>query len=140
MKQIESNVGFLLVQCCRAHRNRAEAALSELGLHVGQEMFLLRLCQEDGQTQSQLAGCMCVEPPTLSKMVQRMEVAGLVERRQDSEDARVSRVYLTERGRALEQPVLAIWRDLEKCTLSGLTETEQMLLRRLLLQIQTNIS
>lgn len=140
MKQIEGNVGFLLVQCCRAHRNRAEAALNELGLHVGQEIFLLRLLQEDGQTQTQLAECMCVEPPTLSKMVQRMEAAGFVARRPDSGDARVSRVYITERGKAMEQPILTMWSNMENCTLSGLTETEQALLRRLLLQIHSNIS
>ena len=140
MKQIRDFVGLQLVQVCRAHRQRADEKLSKLGLHVGQEMMLLQLWVEDGLTQSQLAQYANVELPTMTKMVQRMEHAGLVVRRPDPEDARISRVYLTERGRSLEQPVLRAWTQLEERTLSGLTQVEQMLLRRMLLQIDTNLS
>ena len=90
--------------------------------------------------QSQLAACMGVEPPTATKMLQRMEHAGLIERRPDPEDARISRVYLTERGRALEQPVLEVWKQLETQTVAGLSPTEQALLRRLLMQVSANLS
>ena len=76
----------------------------------------------------------------MTKMLQRMEHAGLIERRPDPEDARVSRVYLTERGRALEQPVLDVWKQLEAQTVSGLSLMEQTLLHRLLLQVSTNLS
>jgi DNA-binding MarR family transcriptional regulator len=76
----------------------------------------------------------------MTKMVQRMEHAGLVVRRPDPEDARISRVYLTEQGRSLEQPVLRAWTQLEERTLAGLTQVEQMLLRRMLLQIDMNLS
>lgn len=140
MKQIRDFVGLQLVQVCRAHRQRADEKLSKLGLHVGQEMMLLQLWVEDGLTQSQLAQYANVELPTMTKMVQRMEHAGLVVRRPDPEDARISRVYLTEQGRSLEQPVLRAWTQLEERTLAGLTQVEQMLLRRMLLQIDTNLS
>ncbi len=140
MKQIRDFVGFQLVQVCRAHRQSADDELSTVGIHVGQEMMLLQLWAEDGLTQSQLAQCAKVEPPTMTKMVQRMEHAGLVVRRPDPQDARISRVYLTEQGRSLEQPVLRVWTQLEERTLAGLTQVEQMLLRRMLLQIGTNLS
>jgi DNA-binding MarR family transcriptional regulator len=73
-------------------------------------------------------------------MLQRMEHAGLIERRPDPEDARVSRVYLTPRGRALEQPVLEVWKQLEAQTVAGLSVIEQALLRRLLMQMVANLS
>jgi DNA-binding MarR family transcriptional regulator len=81
-----------------------------------------------------------VEPPTVTKMLQRMEGAGLIERRPDPDDARVSRVYLAERGRALEQSVLDVWKQLEARSVSGLSLTEQTLLHRLLMQVLTNLS
>src|SRR5688500_15336345 len=109
-------IGFQLVEICRAHSNRADAALNELGLHVGQEWIMFQLWREEGVTHSQLAEQMCLEPPTITKMLQRMESSGLVERRQDSDDARVSRVYLTERGRGLEKGVIGVWRQLEEDT------------------------
>lgn len=140
MRQIQDYLGFQLLQAHRAHRARADAALNKLGLHSGQEMLLLRLWAEEGIPQSQLAASMGVEPPTVTKMLHRMEHAGLIERRSDPDDARISRVYLTERGRALEQPVLAVWKQLEAQTVAGLSDTEQALLRRLLMQLSTNLS
>jgi MarR family transcriptional regulator, organic hydroperoxide resistance regulator len=73
-------------------------------------------------------------------MLQRMEQAGFIERRADPEDARVTRVYLTERGRSLEQPVLDVWKKLEAQTVAGLSATEQALLSRLLQQVSANLS
>ncbi len=140
MRQIQDYIGFQLLQIHRAHRRHAEAALNKLGLHTGQEMVLLQLWLEEGIPQSQLAACMEVEPPTATKMLQRMERAGLIERRPDPEDARVSRVYLTERGRSLEQPVLDVWRQLEAQSVAGLSPTELALLRRLLMQVSANLS
>ena len=140
MRQIQDYIGFQLFQIHKAHRQLAEEGLNKLGVHTGQEMVLLQLWIEEGIPQSQLAACMEVEPPTATKMLQRMERAGLIERRPDPEDARVSRVYLTERGRELEQPVLDVWRQLEEQTVAGLSLTEQMLLRRLLLQVSSNLS
>ncbi len=140
MRQIQYYLGFQLFQVHKAHRSHAEAALNKLGLHTGQEMLLLRLWIEEGMPQSQLAASMGVEPPTATKMLQRMEHAGLIERRPDPEDARISRVYLTERGRALEQPVLEVWKQLEAQTVAGLSATEQALLRRLLMQVAANLS
>jgi len=140
VRQIRDYLGFQLLQVHKAHRARAEAALNRLGLHTGQEMLLLRLWIEEGIPQSQLAVSMGVEPPTATKMLQRMEHAGLIERRPDPEDARVSRVYLTERGRALEQPVLEVWKQLEAQTVAGLSPTELALLRRLLMQVAANLS
>ena len=140
MKQIEGLIGYELFQLCKAHRNRAEELLNEHGLHTGQEMTLFQLWEEEGQTQTQLAERMCVEAPTASKMLQRMETAGLLVRRADSEDARVSRVYLTDHSRSLEKPVREAWNRLEEETLRGLTEAEQALLRRLLIQMRSNLS
>lgn len=140
MRQIRDYLGFQILQVHKAHRARAEAALNQLGLHTGQEMLLLRLWSEEGIPTSQLAAAMGVEPPTATKMLQRMERTGLIERRPDPEDARISRVYLTQRGRALEQPVLEVWKQLEAQTVAGLSPTEQALLRRLLMQVAANLS
>lgn len=139
MKQLQESLWFQLVQLCRTHRQRTDEALSQVGLHVGQEMILFRLWTEEGITQTQLAEYLDVEPPTITKMLGRMEQAGFIERHQDSEDARVSRVYLSPKGRELEKAVNQIWIELEERVLAGLNSTEQMLLRRLLMQMRENL-
>src|SRR5579859_6321739 len=135
MAEYDENIGMLVAHICKAQRDLAESELNKLGLHTGQERVLLCLMGEETVGQSDLATHLCVEPPTVTKMLQRMEKAGLVERRQDDQDARVSRVNATAQGRALQQPILQVWDDLETRMLASLTVTEQMLLRRLLIQI-----
>ena len=66
-------ISFLLVQICRAQRNVSNETLAEIGLHAGQELFLGQLWQQDGLAQSQIVEQMCVQPPTVSKMLDRME-------------------------------------------------------------------
>lgn len=140
MQKIEENVGYLLVQVCKAHRQCADVALNELGVHVGQEMILMRLYCQEGVPQSQLVEALGVEPPTVTKMLQRMEAAGLVERRPSPEDARVSLVYLTAQGRQTELPVLKSWEQLESRFVAGLTDMEKALLRRLLMHVLNNLN
>jgi MarR family transcriptional regulator, organic hydroperoxide resistance regulator len=137
--QLQGYIGYHLLQALRAHRRLAEAAFSEIGLYPGQEMLLFQLWQEEGVTQSQLVEKLCVEPPTVTKTLQRLEKAGIIERKQDAEDARVSRVYLTPKGEALKEQVQKIWRDLEARTTNNLSAVEQAFLLRLLEQITKNL-
>src|SRR5579859_6878746 len=107
MQEVTGYVGYLLVQVMKAHRKFAETGLNDFELHVGQELILFQLDGQDGMTQSELADALCVELPTASKVLQRMETAGLIERRHDASDARVSRVYLTPKSRQLIEPLLS---------------------------------
>jgi DNA-binding MarR family transcriptional regulator len=136
----EESLNYQLIQLMKEHRQRAEEALSQLGLHVSQELFLFVLWREEGLSQSELAARLRVELPTVTKAVQRMEHAGLLIRQADEQDSRVSRVYLTEKGRTLYAPALKIWQDVEARMLHGMTEIEQALLRRLLQQMVSNLS
>ncbi|HVC33974.1 MAG TPA: MarR family transcriptional regulator [Chloroflexota bacterium] len=139
MEALEGTVGHVLVGVGRAHRNRAAEALARIGLYVGQEWILLRLRAQEGMTPSELAESCAVEGPTISKALRRMERAGLVERHEDPTDARVSRVYLTDKGTARCRVVDEIWSDLEQRTVANLSAEERILLRRLLLQVQRDL-
>lgn len=140
MQPLDETVGYALAQVCKAHRHRVDLALSTLGLHVGQEMILHQLWQAEGVTQSQLAEGMCVEPPTVTKMLQRLERDALIERRPDADDARISRVFLTPQARALRCEVERCWDTIEQRAVAGMTAEERMLLRRLLIQMRANLS
>lgn len=113
--------------------------LSGLGLHVGQEMVLIELWKEDRLRGSDLAGRLGVEPPTITRMLRRMESCGLLYREPDPEDARSFRVCLTEKARALEGPVARAWEKAEEHTLAGLDAGERRLLRELLGRVRENL-
>ncbi|GAB4530734.1 MAG: hypothetical protein OHK0046_51470 [Anaerolineae bacterium] len=140
LAHIQQSIGFLITQICKAHRGCAEDGLNDIGLYAGQEMFLLYLLDQDGQTQTQLAEKMGVQPPTVHKMLTRMEAVGLVTRRPDAEDGRVSRIYLTEKSAGLRKEIVRVWDDLESQLTTNLTVDERVLLRRLLMQVYANLA
>ena len=136
---VPESINHLLAQACRLHRARAHVLLEELGLYRGQPPVLRALWEQEGLTHTELAERLQVRPATITKMIQRMERAGFVERRQDLEDQRVSRVYLAQAGHAVREAVLGVWRRLEDETFAGFTLEESVLLRRFLLQVRDNL-
>jgi DNA-binding MarR family transcriptional regulator len=136
---MEESTGYLLAKVCRAHRASVGGLLAGLGLHVGQEMVLLELWKEDGLKGGELAERLGVEPPTITRMLRRMERCGFVERRPDPADARSFRVHLTDKGRALEGPVTRIWEEVEEKTLQDISPEETLVLRRLLARVRKNL-
>ncbi len=136
---LEESLDFLLAQVCRLHHARAHTLLEALGLYHGQPPMLHALWEQDGLTHSELAARLHVQPATMTRMVQRMEKAGFVERRSDAADERVSRVYLTDAGRAIQNKVKQVWHTLEKETFAGFSAEERTSLRRFLLQMRENL-
>jgi DNA-binding MarR family transcriptional regulator len=136
---VKESTGYALAKVCRAHRGNVGELLSEVGLHVGQEMVLIELWESDGLRGGELAERLGVEPPTLTKMIRRLESCGLVERRQDPQDARSFRAYLTEEGRSLESPVARCWERVEERTFAGMSVGERRNFHRLLAKVRANL-
>ncbi|MGR6913978.1 MarR family winged helix-turn-helix transcriptional regulator [[Actinomadura] parvosata] len=129
---LDETLTYALIKLMKAHRNQLAAALVPLGLHVGQELLLNQLWREDGLTQGELIARLGVEPPTVTKTLQRLERVGVVHRAPDPDRPRIGRVYLTDAGKALREPVEAIWRRLDEDLQRGFTQEERELLAKLL--------
>ena len=135
---IKDRTAFALAKVCKAHRGIVGELLAEHGLHVGQEMVLVELWETDGLRGGELAARLGVEPPTVTKMLRRLEGCGLVERRPDPSDARSFRVFLTDSGREMEGPVAGCWERSEMRLLAGLSEAERRTFYELLLRVSSN--
>ena len=83
------------------------------------------LWDKEPRSQAELTRELAIEPPTTSKMLSRMEKAGVIARHRSEVDRRTVLVTLTEAGRALEGPVNAAWRTLEEDTVGELTPEDQ---------------
>ena len=129
----------LFAQICRLKHARIHTLLETLGLYRGQPSVLQALWEQEGLMHTELARRLQVQPATITKMLQRMEKAGFIERRPDPEDQRVSRVYLTDAGRAVRADVQQVWRQLEEEAFAGFTLEERVLLRRFFLQVRENL-
>ena len=129
-----------VVGMCRAYRAHAGELLGELGIHVGQEMILMVLWEDDGLTQTQLAERLGVQPPTVTRMVQRMEASGLLKRRACRSDARISHIFLTQRGHEVRPGVERVWERLEEELTNGMTREERTSFRGLLERARENLN
>ena len=138
-RPLKESTAYNLAKLCKVHRGSVGDALAEVGLHVGQEMVLVELWEQDGLRGGELADRLGVEPPTVTKMLRRLEVCGLLERRRDPSDARSFRVYLTQGGRELEGPVERCWEEVEERTLAGMSAGERKTFHRLLTKVRSNV-
>ena len=139
MSSIQDNLEFLLVRVGKAHRNLIRQSLEKTDLHRGQPPLLFALYMQDGMTHSELAEEMEVTPAAITNMVKRLEKAGFVIRRRDTEDERVSRVYLTEAGRAIYSEMAAIAQQVDEATFAGFTKEERAIMRDFLMRVYDNL-
>jgi MarR family transcriptional regulator, organic hydroperoxide resistance regulator len=95
--------------------------LRDIGVSGPQRVVLRLLTLEGGMGPGELARRMHHHPATISSLLNRLEVAGYVERRHSTEDRRRSTVLVTRRGRALgqrtagtiEEQIETVLRDLD---------------------------
>ncbi|WP_339301521.1 MarR family transcriptional regulator [Paenibacillus sp. FSL R5-0623] len=119
-------------------RNYSES-LRELNLYVGQDNLLYRLWLGDGVTQMQLSEHMKCEPPTVTNMVKSLEQNGFIYRKRDVQDARIMRIFLTDKGKELEKPVEYKWREQQEKLLQSISSEDRLILRQFMQQMERNI-
>ncbi|MFF7534371.1 MarR family winged helix-turn-helix transcriptional regulator [Streptomyces bobili] len=117
-------MSYAIFQLARAHRARAAVLLRAMDLHPGQELLLMQLLDRDGQTQSELLEAVGLDHSTVSKSLRRMQEAGLLVREPAQHDRRVMVVHLTDKGRAMREPIAALWQSLEEISAGSLSEQQ----------------
>src|SRR6476659_8495873 len=75
-----------------------EELQADAGLSLSWYDLLVRLEEDDGMRMNQIAERILFSKSGLTRMVDRMEEAGLVRRERPADDRRVIRVWMTRRG------------------------------------------
>jgi DNA-binding MarR family transcriptional regulator len=102
--------------------------------------LLANLERRDGQTLAELSRRMLVTAGNLTGLVDRAERDGVVERRADPRDRRLSRVYLTAKGRELISELLPVHAAHVVELVRGLEVSERRELRRLLGKLRDSLT
>jgi len=130
--KFEETVSYLLAKVTTAFRNSLERNMGVIGLHGGQIFVLLELWEKDGLRQIDIANRLNLSAPTINKMIKGLIDVNLVTRNRLENDARSTRIFLTENGYSTRTAVESQWIDLEESCLVGLSETERLVLFDLL--------
>jgi MarR family transcriptional regulator, organic hydroperoxide resistance regulator len=123
----------------RALRREVAARGSALDLTPPQLQVLWRLWLENGVLTSRLVENSEISSGTITGLLDRLEARGLVRRERCTDDRRVVRVYLTEEGRALQEPIQQAVAEVNAAALAGFTKTECEQLMELLQRMGENL-
>lgn len=129
----------LLAQIARLRFVRGHALLGTLGIHASQYHLLALLAREDGLSQTEIAAHLYIKASTLTVMISRMIRADFIYRTIDAQDARVHRVHITEKGRAVVKEADSRFAQIEEETFASFDDGERELFDQLASRIRDNL-
>jgi DNA-binding MarR family transcriptional regulator len=132
---LESSIGFLVYKVHQRAAAEFRHALEPTGLTPPQFAVLALLHSQDGQRQATLCERGAVDPNTMVGIVDRLEVAGLVERRRDPQDRRAYLVRITPKGRRTFKNCIPLRNQAARRSWVALLPVEQNQLRNLLRKV-----
>ena len=97
-------------------------------LHLNNSGSLRFFGRQDGLSQTELSGRSQVDRTTMGGIIDRLEKEGLVKRQPHPEDRRAYQVFLTKRGRSLEDELWVVANRVQDKVNAPLTKEEQAML------------
>ncbi len=133
-------LAILMHDVSRMIRSRVDKAAQTIGLTSAQWRVLAYLARSEGSNQASLADHMDMEPITLSRHLDRMEAAGMLERQPNPNDRRAHRLYLTEAGRELMGGFRVVAGEVVGDCMEGISDDEIDLAVDILTRIRVNLT
>ena len=138
--KMEASFHYLLMASHTLFQREVFARLKDTGLTSGQPKVLDYLGGHDGASQKEIAAGCHIEPASLTAVLNGMEAKGLIERRSLNNNRRTSHVFLTQRGRQLQEEADRVFAQVEQAVLSGLTQEDRQGFMRVLREIYGRLS
>lgn len=132
METLPSEIGETAHALRKAFGRRAAA----LGVTGAQWKVLFKLTVKPGLRQGELADMLDVEPITLSRIIDRLQEAGLVERQADPDDRRAWRLQVTEKAKPVAAKLRAIANEMSAEAFAGIDQEDIETTRRVLAQVR----
>jgi MarR family transcriptional regulator for hemolysin len=133
-------LGFLLHDASRLMRKRFEARGSAYGLSAAQWRLLVRVVKDEGVPQARLAELLEIEPISVSRLIDRMEEGGWIERRPDAGDRRVRMIFPTDKSRETFAAIKSVAGEVYEEALKGLSAEARRAIVQGLSKIIENLS
>lgn len=111
------------------------------GLDLSKEQWsiLAVLWENDGCSQQYLAEKSFRDRPSVTRLIDNMEKDGLVERRPDANDRRLNLIFLTAKGRDMEQTIIPLVNKTVEEAINGITPEKVSVVKEVLQEIYNNL-
>lgn len=137
---MSDNLGQIMSDISRLMRRAFDERARGIGVTRPQWQVLTMLARHEGINQGGLADLLDVEPITLCRMIDRLQEAGMVERRADPADRRAWRLFLTERANGLLNELRPLALNLFDEAMTGLSAPERDALHEMLERVRVNLA
>lgn len=124
----------------RLSKDNFRSVLADNGLFVGQDEILFTILFNEGSKPSEIAKILNTSLSSISVSLKRLEKTGFIEKRNDEKDARISHIYISEKGKAAMQKIHKDLKAYEKNIMSGFSKEEIEQLRNYLDRLIYNAS
>jgi MarR family transcriptional regulator, transcriptional regulator for hemolysin len=115
-------LGHLIGDLARAMRVAVDQRMKRKGITRAQWMILSRVSYETGIIQKDLAAGLDLTKFAVTEPLRRMEESGWIERRDDPQDGRMKRLYLTKAGGELVRYLRRVQREVTHACAAPLDE------------------
>ncbi|WP_397474402.1 MarR family winged helix-turn-helix transcriptional regulator [Pusillimonas sp.] len=133
---LQKNVAFRMDSITsRMNQELRDSVLRDLDLTHAHFRVLQVLFEIDGQQIGDIARSIVIRQPALSRVIDQMEARKLVRRKQDKDDSRYMRVFLTAAGKRTYQDAWPAGHQIIEDALEAITAKERELLLELLKRI-----
>jgi DNA-binding MarR family transcriptional regulator len=129
MERIEECISFLLGKAYQQVQQAAKLRLAPHGVTPVQYALLRVLWERDGQTGAELGERLQLDSATITGMLDRLERAGMIVRRDDPGDRRVNRIFATAQAREIQPALDRAMDEVNVSFLTGLEPADRARLR-----------
>lgn len=136
----DNSLGFLVSDIARMLREQFNDTAQSVGLTLAQARTLLQLARNEGVSQVSLAQILEVQPITLLRQIDKLEEAGLVERRVNPADRRAQQLFLKPAAEPLLVNIGILGGALMDRAFTGFTDERRALVLGLLKEVKENLA
>jgi DNA-binding MarR family transcriptional regulator len=122
---LNQSPGFLINKLAHMMQVELERRLHEFDVTTSQWAVLALLWKREGLSQVEIQQSLGLEKATVAGLVQRMSHSNLLYRETDTNDKRIQRVFLTVKGKQLENLLIPHAKAVNELALSGFSHEEK---------------
>lgn len=135
MKEILREIGMI----ARALDSISNLEFKELNLSKGQYVYIVRICENPGIIQEQLIDLIKVDRSTATRVLQKLETSGFIEKRPDGFNKKIKKIFPTDKGNSIYPFIIKEHTYSNEVALTGFSESEKHEVFEYLHRIRTNI-
>ncbi len=136
---IEHDLLILMMVVARLTRVEADRRARQHGMTRAQWSILKQLECNPGLSQKELADNLEVEPITVARLIDRLEGAGLVERRADAQDRRIWRLHLRPQATPYLEEIDSQRQEITAFITAGLPDADRQVVMEALRLMKANL-